>query len=153
MPLYLLKTPKFTNRIQALAAELVEELKEVEYTDRDPKNNIQTLGQVQGRYNCLGKTLLPIHHERNTPHPTPVKIGNTVVKPTETAKLMGVMLDHKLIFRNHVELAQRRGTKAVPALTRISSPTFGLPHAYTRQLFQSIVVQGWSARCRCGTAR
>jgi hypothetical protein len=69
-----------------------------------------------------------------------VKIGNTVVKPTETVKLLGIMLDHKLIFRNHVELAQRRGTKAVLALTHISSPTFGLPHAYMRQLFQSIVV-------------
>jgi hypothetical protein len=48
-------------------------------------------------------------------HPTPVKIGNTVVKPTEMVKLLGVMLDHKLIFRNHAELAQRRGTKAVLA--------------------------------------
>jgi hypothetical protein len=53
--------------------------------------------------------------------------SNNVVQPTETVKLLGVMLDHKLIFRNHVELAQRRGTKAVLALTRISSPTFGLP--------------------------
>jgi exonuclease III len=43
MPLYLLKTPKFMKRIQALAAELVEGLKELEHTERDPKNNIQTL--------------------------------------------------------------------------------------------------------------
>jgi hypothetical protein len=34
MPLYLLKTLKFMNRIQALAAELVEELKELEHTAR-----------------------------------------------------------------------------------------------------------------------
>jgi hypothetical protein len=32
------------------------------------------------------------------------------------------------------------GTRAVLALSRISSPTFGLPHSYTCQLFQSIVV-------------
>jgi hypothetical protein len=73
-------------------------------------------------------------------HLTPVKIGSIVVKPIETVKLLGVLLDHKLTFRNHVELAQRRGIKAVLALTCISSPTFGLPYAYTRQLFQSIVV-------------
>ncbi|KAJ6512795.1 hypothetical protein C8R45DRAFT_774048, partial [Mycena sanguinolenta] len=62
------------------------------------------------------------------------------VQPETTAKLLGVLLDHKLSFRNHVELAQRRGTKAILSLSRISTPTFGLPHAYTRQLFQTIVV-------------
>ncbi|KAJ7608098.1 hypothetical protein DFH06DRAFT_911551, partial [Mycena polygramma] len=36
--------------------------------------------------------------------------------------------------------AQSRGTKAVLALSRISSPTFGLPHAYTRQHFQTVVI-------------
>ncbi|KAF7366527.1 putative RNA-directed DNA polymerase from transposon X-element [Mycena sanguinolenta] len=72
--------------------------------------------------------------------PLPLKIGEIVVQPQTTAKLLGVLLDYKLHFHNHVELAQRRGTKAVLALSRISSPTFGLPHAYTRQLFQTIVV-------------
>jgi ribonuclease HI len=73
-------------------------------------------------------------------HPIPLKIGDIVIQPEQTAKLLGVILDHKLSFRNHVELAQRRGTKAVLALSRISSPTFGLPHSYTRQLFQTVVV-------------
>ena len=50
------------------------------------------------------------------------------------------MLDFKLNFRKHIELAQRRGMKAVLALSRVSSPTFGLPHAFTRQLFQTVVV-------------
>jgi hypothetical protein len=62
------------------------------------------------------------------------------MKPTKSAKPLGVMLDHKLTFRNHIKLAQHHGTKVVLALTRISSPTSGLPHAYMHQLFQSIVV-------------
>jgi hypothetical protein len=73
-------------------------------------------------------------------HPTPLKIGDITIEPTPTAKLLGVILNHRLSFRNHVELAQRRGTKAVLALSRISSPTFGLPHSYTHQLFQTVVV-------------
>jgi hypothetical protein len=32
-------------------------------------------------------------------------------------------LDNKLSFRNHVELAQKCGTKAALALSRISSPS------------------------------
>ncbi|KAK7021660.1 hypothetical protein R3P38DRAFT_2780859 [Favolaschia claudopus] len=73
-------------------------------------------------------------------NPLPLKLGDIVIQPTETAKLLGVVLDFKLSFRNHVELAQSRGTKAVLALSRIASPTFGLPHSYVRQLFQSVVV-------------
>ncbi|KAK7015681.1 hypothetical protein R3P38DRAFT_2543353, partial [Favolaschia claudopus] len=73
-------------------------------------------------------------------NPLPLKIDDIVIQPTETVKLLGVVLDFKLSFRNHVELAQARGTKAVLALSRIASPTFGLPHFHIRQLFQSIVV-------------
>ncbi|KAJ6454339.1 hypothetical protein C8R45DRAFT_758857, partial [Mycena sanguinolenta] len=62
------------------------------------------------------------------------------IQPEATAKLLGLVLDHKLSFRSHVELAHSRGTKAMLALSRISSPTFGLPHAYIRQLFLTVVV-------------
>ncbi|KAJ6478967.1 hypothetical protein C8R45DRAFT_753030, partial [Mycena sanguinolenta] len=73
-------------------------------------------------------------------HPVLLMISNITVEPTEAAKLLGVMLDHKLTFRSHAELVQSRGTKAVLALSRISSPTFGILHAYTHQLFQTIIV-------------
>jgi ribonuclease HI len=56
------------------------------------------------------------------------------------AKLLGVVLDHKLSFRSRVELVQSRGTKVMLPLSCISSPTFGLPHSYVRQLFQTVVV-------------
>ncbi|KAJ7340821.1 hypothetical protein DFH08DRAFT_704200, partial [Mycena albidolilacea] len=69
-----------------------------------------------------------------------LKISDIVVQPETTAKLLGVMLNHKLSFRSHVELVQCRGTKAVLALSCISFPTFGLPYSYTRQLSQTVVV-------------
>ncbi|KAJ7142118.1 hypothetical protein C8R43DRAFT_892285, partial [Mycena crocata] len=72
--------------------------------------------------------------------PLPISFRGITIHPSTSAKLLGVVLDHKLSFREHVELAQKRGTKAMLALSRISSPTFGLPHAYIRQLFQTVVV-------------
>ncbi|KAF7354484.1 putative RNA-directed DNA polymerase from transposon X-element [Mycena venus] len=57
----------------------------------------------------------------------PLTIGNITIEATTSAKLLGVILDYKLSFRNHVELAQKRGTKAALALSRIASPSFGLP--------------------------
>ncbi|KAF7372603.1 hypothetical protein MVEN_00123200 [Mycena venus] len=79
---------------------------------------------------------------RHTEHyrPLPLHIGDICIEASTTAKLLGVLLDYKLSFRNHVELAHGRGTKAVLALSRIATPTFGLPHSYVRQLFLTIVV-------------
>ncbi|KAJ7658641.1 hypothetical protein DFH06DRAFT_926857, partial [Mycena polygramma] len=57
--------------------------------------------------------------------PLPATFYGVTVEPSTTAKLLGVILDYKLSFRNHVELAQSRGTKAMLALSRISSLTFG----------------------------
>ncbi|KAJ7868396.1 hypothetical protein B0H14DRAFT_2346642 [Mycena olivaceomarginata] len=43
MPLYLLKTPKFMKRVQALAAQLRKDLEGLQLSEHDPTNNIQTL--------------------------------------------------------------------------------------------------------------
>jgi hypothetical protein len=55
--------------------------------------------------------------------PIPLVIGNITIPVSTSAKLLGVILDYKLTFRSHVELAQKCGTKAVLALSCISSPT------------------------------
>ncbi|KAJ7226586.1 hypothetical protein C8J57DRAFT_1535081 [Mycena rebaudengoi] len=67
--------------------------------------------------------------------PVPLTFDGITVEASTSAKLLGVILDYKLSFCSHVELTQSRGTKATLALSRISSPTFGLPHSFTRQLF------------------
>ena len=72
--------------------------------------------------------------------PLPVSFAGITIQASESAKLLGVVLDHKLTFRSHVELAQKRGMNAMLALSRTSSPTFGLPHSYMRQLFQTVVI-------------
>jgi ribonuclease HI len=81
----------------------------------------------------------PRHHAEHY-CPIPVSFGGITIAASETAKLLGVMLDHKLNFRSHVEQAQKRGMKVMLALSRISSPTFGFPHSHVRQLFQTVIV-------------
>ncbi|KAJ7175241.1 hypothetical protein C8R43DRAFT_820739, partial [Mycena crocata] len=43
MPAHLLKTSKFMNRVQTLAAQLVKDLESLERLERNPANNIQHL--------------------------------------------------------------------------------------------------------------
>lgn len=61
---------------------------------------------------------------------SPVSFSGITIEASTSAKLLGVVLDRKLFFWEHVELAQSRGTEATLSLSRISSPTFGLPHSY-----------------------
>ncbi|KAJ7150970.1 hypothetical protein C8R43DRAFT_887160, partial [Mycena crocata] len=84
--------------------------------------------------------LVPPRRHAEHYRPLPISFGGITIQASTSAKLLGVIIDHKLSFKNHVELAQSRGTKATLALSRIASPTFGLPHSYVRQLFQTVVV-------------
>ncbi|KAJ7760237.1 hypothetical protein DFH07DRAFT_706862, partial [Mycena maculata] len=55
--------------------------------------------------------------------PLPVSFRGVTVPASDTVKVLGVILDSKLSFRSHVELAVSRGTKATLALLRLFSPT------------------------------
>ncbi|KAJ6572190.1 hypothetical protein B0H19DRAFT_878849, partial [Mycena capillaripes] len=83
---------------------------------------------------------VPPHRHTTHYRPLPVSFWGITIQPETTAKLLGVVLNHKLSFCSHVELAHSRGTKAMLALSCILSPTFGLLHSYIQQLFQSVVV-------------
>ncbi|KAF7372169.1 hypothetical protein MVEN_00076000 [Mycena venus] len=81
----------------------------------------------------------------------PMRIGSITIEASTTAKLLGVILDNKLTFRNHVELAQSRGTKAVLALSPASLP---LPSAYrtptSGNSSSRSSSRAWSMRFQCG---
>jgi hypothetical protein len=39
------------------------------------------------------------------------RIGDTTIKPAEEAKYLGVLFDHKLAFRQHIQYAAKKGTQ------------------------------------------
>ncbi|KAJ7788275.1 hypothetical protein B0H14DRAFT_3504407 [Mycena olivaceomarginata] len=63
------------------------------------------------------------------------EVANTPQKERATSR---EVLDDPFI--RSPKIAQKRGTKAALALSRITSPTFGLPHFYVRKLFLTVVV-------------
>ncbi|KAJ7729620.1 hypothetical protein B0H14DRAFT_2273651, partial [Mycena olivaceomarginata] len=58
----------------------------------------------------------------------------------ESAKYLGLVMDRQLRWKEQVEQAIKKGTKAVMAINRLTRPTFGLPHQFVRQLYRSVVV-------------
>ncbi|CDO74892.1 hypothetical protein BN946_scf184461.g4 [Trametes cinnabarina] len=82
-----------------------------------------------------------LHCTRYEPRytPLPLTIGTHTVSPSDAALYLGVMVDRKLRWREHVELAVAKGTAATLAIGRLARPSFSLPHQYVRQLFQAVV--------------
>ncbi|KAJ5555849.1 hypothetical protein N7535_008280 [Penicillium sp. DV-2018c] len=64
-----------------------------------------------------------------------LKINEQEVYPSPNVKLLGVVFDQNLRFREHVARATKRGIRAAHALARLK----GVPPATARQLFSSLV--------------
>ena len=67
-----------------------------------------------------------------------IHIGDTTIKPANEAKYLGVIFDHKLSFRQHIQYAAKKGTKFGLAISRIAKCTWGAAYQQTRTLFTSV---------------
>jgi ribonuclease HI len=89
----------------------------------------------------LGKFQL-VHYTRNrNKYEALALVTPTHTIPvSESAKYLGLIMDRQLRWKEQVEQAIKKGTKAVMAINRLTRPTFGLPHQFVRQLYRSVVV-------------
>ncbi|KAG7126046.1 hypothetical protein HYQ44_001086 [Verticillium longisporum] len=78
-----------------------------------------------------------IHFSRNAERldGTPYTIKGRTVSPKEEVKILGVILDQQLRYKNHIARAATKGLKAAMALRRLR----GLAPSVARQLFTSTV--------------
>lgn len=63
-----------------------------------------------------------------------LSIDGAEIPPAEAIKYLGVWLDRRLNFKNHVEYALGRGAAALTAVSRLK-----VPHSFMRQLVMSYV--------------
>ncbi|KAJ6497190.1 hypothetical protein C8R47DRAFT_928031, partial [Mycena vitilis] len=71
--------------------------------------------------------------------PTPLVINGVIISPGETAKYLGLVIDRRLRWKQQVEAAAAKGTSTVLAISRLTRPTYGMPHRYMRQLYTAVV--------------
>lgn len=65
------------------------------------------------------------------------RIGNLLVKPTHTVKYLGVWLDHRRSFQDHVQMAADKATKVARSLTRLMA-NIGGPSQEKRKLLATV---------------
>jgi len=66
--------------------------------------------------------------------------SDTVIKCINSAKLLGVKVDHELHWRNHVQHAIKKGMDLLATVNRLTQLSFGLPTPNARRLFTVVVV-------------
>ena len=64
-----------------------------------------------------------------------LRIEEAVVAPSQSAKILGVIFDRELMFKDHVARAAKRGWQGIQALTRLK----GVRPATARQLYSAVV--------------
>ncbi|OBZ77095.1 putative RNA-directed DNA polymerase from transposon X-element [Grifola frondosa] len=65
-----------------------------------------------------------------------LRMNDTVVKPSHHHKFLGVLLDHKLYFHEHVAYALAKGTTWVLQFRRLAKSRFGLTFGLVKRLHQ-----------------
>ncbi|KAK6969141.1 hypothetical protein R3P38DRAFT_2417709, partial [Favolaschia claudopus] len=84
----------------------------------------------------LGKFQL-VHYTRNRGKyaPVPLVTPTHIIPATDSATYLGLIMDRQLRWKEQVQRAVAKGTKAILAVSRLTRPSFGLPHRYVRQLY------------------
>ncbi len=64
----------------------------------------------------------------------------TLVQPTDHHRFLGLLVDHKLRFKQHVALAYARGSQWVALIRRLANAKHGLSLAVVRRLYLAVAI-------------
>ncbi|XP_070144861.1 uncharacterized protein [Drosophila kikkawai] len=66
------------------------------------------------------------------------RVGSTTIESTPVIKYLGVMIDHRLNFKTHLEYAAAKASKATAAISRMMANNRG-PKQHSRRLIATVV--------------
>ncbi|KAH8241712.1 hypothetical protein KR032_004502 [Drosophila birchii] len=66
------------------------------------------------------------------------RVGSTTIESSPALKYLGVMIDHRLNFKSHLEYAAAKASKATAAISRMMANTRG-PRQHSRRLIATVV--------------
>ncbi|XP_070141062.1 uncharacterized protein [Drosophila kikkawai] len=66
------------------------------------------------------------------------RVGSTTIESSPTVKYLGVLIDHRLNYKCHLEYAAAKASKATAAISRMMANTRG-PRQHSRRLISTVV--------------
>ncbi|KAH8304814.1 hypothetical protein KR059_009908 [Drosophila kikkawai] len=84
------------------------------------------------------KTEAVLISSRKTVEKVNFRVGSTNVESSPAIKYLGVMIDHRLNFKSHLEYTAAKASKATAAISRMMANTRG-PKQHSRRLIATVV--------------
>ena len=69
----------------------------------------------------------------------PIMLGETIVSPEPSVKVLGVILDSKLKWKDHEQAVKQKLATQMLALQRTTASTWGATMLKARQVYQAVV--------------
>jgi hypothetical protein len=80
-----------------------------------------------------------LHSKKKYKNPLSVKVNNTIITPKDTARYLGVVIDHKLLWRQHLQHVENKTATRI-GLLRYLSKQANEPNEHTMvQLYVALV--------------
>ena len=99
----------------------------------------ETWARTRGMQFAPGKSEL-LHFTRAHQAPTQrVKLGDTSIKPVESARFLGVWLDRKLRWTRHLKQLKIKMATQQFALTKLAASTWGVSISRARELYTKVI--------------
>ena len=76
-----------------------------------------------------------------------IQTGWGEIKPAATCKYLGLTLDTKLKWREHVETIRQKATRTVHMLSSLGSSTWGVSMQDMRKLYEAIALPQMMYAC------
>jgi ribonuclease HI len=92
------------------------------------------------RFDVLKFQLVHFTRNKRLYKPLSLFIEGIEIKAKESAKYLGLVLDQCLRWKEQADAAIATGTTTLLAVSRLTRPTFGMPHRHIRKLFRSVVI-------------
>ena len=80
-----------------------------------------------------------IHPNKNYPHPVEVTVGNAIIKPLDSTRYLGVIIDKKLDWRRHLDHIETRLAPRIGLLRYLSRTAYEPNNKTMINIFKAIV--------------
>ena len=71
---------------------------------------------------------------------TTVHLNNKILTQVTKIKYLGIILDHKFRFQDHITYAAERCTKIIHSLSKVAKMTWGIKHAAMDTIYKGAIL-------------
>jgi hypothetical protein len=93
------------------------------------------------RYNEeKSKVMLVSRRKRKEPKVIKVYLNNKPLEQVTTMKYLGIIIDHKFRFKEHINYAVERCTKLIHSLSKMAKISWGIKHEAMKTIYKGAIL-------------